>query len=225
MAAVVGGGGGVHQVGGPDPAGEAQHPRHLGHAGHIVGLGAVLDEQLGVVDLQRGLFPAHYGDADGAHGVDLCPVDGDLGFACGGDAGAVADEVVAAVADKIHGGVVDGDDAVAVHIHAPEVVGPGIDGQTVHGGVGDGAGAHGGGDGFLRQVLAVGDHNGVGHLKMVHSAVVFVVHLHGVADRQSDVSGIGSGFQFTGDAVHRQGQAFACGRGQSGAIGDGQTVQ
>ena len=141
--------------------------------------------------------------------MDLCAVYGNMGGARSGDACAVTNKVVAAVAVEGQGGVVDGNHAAAVYINTAEVIRLGIHRQAVYRGIRDLASQHRRSNRLLRHILAVGDHNGICHLKMIHLAVVLIIHLHGIRHRQHHIAGVGPRLDLAVDAVHRQGQALA----------------
>ena len=134
----------------------------------------------------------------------------------------MTNKVVATVAVEGHSSVIDGNNAAAIHIYAAEVVCLGIHGQTIYRGIRYLTCQYGSGNGLLRHILAVGNHNGVCHFKMIHLAVVLIIHLHGVGYGQHHIAGVGTGLDLTVDAVNGQGQALAR-RGRKGSLrGDGQ---
>ena len=154
--------------------------------------------------------------------MNLRTVYGNMRGARSGDTCAVTNEVVAAVAVEGHGSIVDGNYAVAIDIYAAEVIGLRIHSQTIDRGIGHSTCQHSRRNGLLGHILAIGNHNGVCHLKMVYLAVVLIVHLHSVGYGQHHIAGIGAGLDLAVDAVNGQGQALAR-RGRKDSLGgDGQ---
>ena len=94
----------VGQIGGPAVAPETQHPGNPAHvSGHdvvlvICGQNAVLGGDLAVPDVELGMTACEDSAAGRALSGDEGILHGQDSVVCGGDAGAVADEIVAAVA-------------------------------------------------------------------------------------------------------------------------------
>ncbi len=222
VAVVIGDVGIVHQVGGADSAGQAQHPRHFGHAGDVVGLGAIPGEQLGVVHHHLGVFAAHHSGADGADGVDFGAVDSDLGVASSGDADALAGEVAAAVADQIHLNIFDNGFA-ASDVDPAKVIAAGDNLQIFHRGIGDLClRVDSRGNGFAGHVFAIFQYDGICHAVVIHATVVFIVHQHAVDDRQLHIAGVNAGVQILLHTVYRKDHTLVFRRGNGASVPDGQ---